>query len=987
MHYKKILSVMLMSSIILGAGVPARVLAADSAENVSVQEVVLEDGENTNEDMSEESTEEEGIVGETPVDASTDEAFGDGSVDTGTEVAEEENVSQMGIAEEEAVQEGTVSKKAARAAAQADTVQAENDLWTGIFQDAGHTQLADNVTQEKIDQVKSKIDAMAEGQEKTDQLALADRASQLLQQMTFTGLGNTKFAHLFFSADGTDRARLQINKGKPHSYISNVYLKVRVLDPSGNEVYLKELLGNVSNSATTEQLPLSEGSTLEITKTEPGRFYTNHNDELKQNDSNPYVYLVKNHRLLRIDDKNRTLVFTGLGNATYATMRIDYNGKKLCLQTNNAKPHVYFSDSYMKIEVLNLKGEIVFTKDFIGTERCGKNTEYIPFETGYKIRLTGKENVRVIGKDERGNRDTALALKERVEGIILQGNGPEREFFVTQKMAGAYVSAFQQRIGQEKLDAIRAQSPEHSQFIDWILGNTEALQNYLSGGYASPSTQRDMGSYSYRNPLNPDNEEKALNLWQQIWAAYPESREGTSMKIAIAVSLEFANGMRAWPSGAEVDPLLRFKDLSDAEKNDVLMSDFPTYSIQEMRNVVNAKIVDEDVKWLRSHITENHAGMLNRSGITRGYSLLKYRSTNPDTGASVHGSQFYGPNPTIREVVKYGGVCGAMSKFSSILAQCYGVPALPVGQPGHCAYEYLDVNHNYQLGYDVSGWQKTANYNTNFPFMKLCNELRKQNEKYEESDYHRYEAVRAANADQAIAELEKAVEILPMNYRAWEELVQQVSANRSQEELEGIYGRIRQLFTGYPVISEYLTKDAVKEEIRGVFADEQRTRLSSGVTRESLQALDTKAATLPEGAARTEYQGIVEKAGQMVRQINVMGLGNGRFGQLNFYEDGSGQLTWRVRAGKPHSYINGKYFSITVTAKDGTVRLNQELNGNTSYAKSEETVTLAEGDQIELYLKEKNRISADTASLTEKVPSDNIYRYEIVGGKLTVKAQ
>jgi len=973
---------MLMSSIILGAGVPAGALAADSAENASVQEVVLEDGENTNEDISEESTEEDGIVGETPVDASTEEDFGDYSADIETGVAEEENVPQMDVAEEEAVQEGAVPKKAARAAA-----QAENDLWTGIFRDAGHTQLADNVTQEKIDQVKSKIDAMAEGQEKTDQLALADQASQLLQQMTFTGLGNTKFAHLFFHADGTDQARLQINRGKPHSYISNAYLKVRILDPSGKEVYLKELLGNVSYSAATEQLPLSEGSTLEITKTEPSRFYTNHNDELKQNDSNPYVYLVKNHRLLRIDDKNRTLVFTGLGNATYATMRIDYHGKRLCLQTNNAKPHVYFSDSYMKIEVLNLKDEVVFTKDFIGTERCGKKTEYIPFETGYKIRLTGKENVRVLGMDERGNRDTALALKERVEGIVLQGNGLEREFVISQNMAGAYVSAFTQRIGQEKLDAIRAKSAEHREFIDWLLGNTEALQQYLSGGYASPSVQRDMGSYSYRNSLNPDNEEKALNLWQQIWAAYPESREGTSMKIAIAVSLEFANGMRAWPSGAEVDPLLRFKDLSDAEKNDVLMSDFPTYNIQEMRNVVNAKIVDEDVKWLRNYITENHAGMLNRGGITRGFSLLKYQSTNPDTGASVHGSQFYGPNPTIREVIKYGGVCGSMSKFSSILAQCYGVPALPVGQPGHCAYEYLDVYHNYQLGYDVSGWEKTANYHTNFPFMKLCNELRKQNEKYKESDYHRYEAVRAANADQAITELEKAVEILPMNYLAWEDLVRVVSANRSQEELEGVYGRIRTLFMDYPVISEYLTKDAVREEIRGVFTDGQHTRLSPGVTRESLQALSTKAATMPEGAARTECQSIVEKAGQLVRQINLLGLGNGRFAQMNYYEDGSGQLTFRVNAGKPHSYINGKYFSVTVTAKDGTVRLAKELNGNTSYAKSEETVTLAEGDQIELYLREKNRISADTASLTEKVPSDSIYRYEIVGGKLTVKAQ
>lgn len=146
-----------------------------------------------------------------------------------------------------------------------------------------------------------------------------------------------------------------------------------------------------------------------------------------------------------------------------------------------------------------------------------------------------------------------------------------------------------------------------------------------------------------------------------------------------------------------------------------------------------------------------HAGMLNRSGVTRGYSLLKYRSTNPDTGASVHGSQFYGPNPTIREVVKYGGVCGAMSKFSSILAQCYGVPALPVGQPGHSAYEYLDVNIIISLAMMFPAGKRQRIIISNFPFMKLCNELRKQNEKYEESDYHRYEAVRATNADQAIA--------------------------------------------------------------------------------------------------------------------------------------------------------------------------------------------------------------------------------------------
>lgn len=38
--------------------------------------------------------------------------------------------------------------------------------------------------------------------------------------------------------------------------------------------------------------------------------------------------------------------------------------------------------------------------------------------------------------------------------------------------------------------------------------------------------------------------------------------------------------------------------------------------------------------------------MITRNNITKGYSLIRYVSVNPDTGASVHGSQFYGPNPT-----------------------------------------------------------------------------------------------------------------------------------------------------------------------------------------------------------------------------------------------------------------------------------------------------------------------------------------------------
>ena len=33
-----------------------------------------------------------------------------------------------------------------------------------------------------------------------------------------------------------------------------------------------------------------------------------------------------------------------------------------------------------------------------------------------------------------------------------------------------------------------------------------------------------------------------------------------------------------------------------------------------------------------------------------------------------------------------GAVCGGVSKFGVAMAQAFGIPAMPVGQPGHCAF-------------------------------------------------------------------------------------------------------------------------------------------------------------------------------------------------------------------------------------------------------------------------------------------------------------
>lgn len=67
--------------------------------------------------------------------------------------------------------------------------------------------------------------------------------------------------------------------------------------------------------------------------------------------------------------------------------------------------------------------------------------------------------------------------------------------------------------------------------------------------------------------------------------------------------------------------------------------------------------------------------------------FIPYRKKN-DKGVSVHaGSAFYDHKPiTLKLYTEYGGVCGAVSKGAAGFLRSKGVPAYPIGQPGHCAF-------------------------------------------------------------------------------------------------------------------------------------------------------------------------------------------------------------------------------------------------------------------------------------------------------------
>ena len=672
-----------------------------------------------------------------------------------------------------------------------------------LFTDTTCTKLAENVTQEKIDALVKKVNESKETNNKY-MSSLLSEASNLLQQFTLQGLSDTTFAQLFFYNDGSNSARLVTKNRMPHSYIKNEYAKITVQDTKGKTTYAKSYIGNVSQKAETETFDLKEGYRLIIEKQEPSRFTTNHNDELKQNNTNPFTYIVRNSKLERVDAKNRTMRFSGLGNGEYASLKVDYNSMDIKLTTKNTAPHVYFSGSYEKVEILDLKGNVVYSKDFIGNKKLDVKTDETLFKIGYKIRLTGAEHFRVKTYDDE-KKLVDLNLSNKKMEVRITSDGLDIVFATTDSMTAILKANVEKRLTNTELDVFAKKDADHKKFLDWLYKNPEAMRLYLDGGNAASSKQTGMSSYQFKDTtFNVKNEMESLEIWYQIWKKHESSHQGTNLKIAIATSLEFNKGVYAWYNvKSQIDPMKRYENLARAEAEGILFEDFAGLTIREMRNVVNAKISDEDMIWLRNYMKENKQDMINRNDITKGYSLIKYVATNPDTGASVQGPNFYGPNPTIKEVIKYGGVCGAMSKLSSVLAQSYGIPTFPIGQPGHCAYIYLDAKHNYQLGYDVFGWKGCGNANSTLPYIMINNYFSGHIDAYNASEYDRHQASVTSSDELKLKYLNSSLEKEPLNYKSWEDKLILLSSMDKDAHSKAVK-EMQEVFKDYPVIVKNL---------------------------------------------------------------------------------------------------------------------------------------------------------------------------------------
>ncbi|PFA13560.1 chitin-binding protein [Bacillus cereus] len=334
--------------------------------------------------------------------------------------------------------------------------------------------------------------------------------------------------------------------------------------------------------------------------------------------------------------------------------------------------------------------------------------------------------------------------------------------------------------GAAAMNTFAKKDAEHQKFLSWTMKNTDVMNTYLEGG--SPTGN---------NPVN------ALEIWNTIWNADADSHQGLYLKLAIATSLAHAEPIKYWTNNKPINPLTRYQHYKSADQNNELLPCFRTYDVWHLRLVVNTWSPEEDLTWARKMINTEHPELKSQDKIGTSAYLIQYVTNNKD-GVSVQAGNdaFYGSGWNLSSIYRNGAVCGGISKFGVQVSQAFGVAAMPVTQPGHCALIWNDKPSSWNLGNDIFGWGESGRHDVTVipwsdnslknqvPNILLFENAGRDSVKLDQSERLRWLAKAISSSAKKSAIYKTATNILPINVLVWKDYVSLMLQNPNVTDAE-----------------------------------------------------------------------------------------------------------------------------------------------------------------------------------------------------------
>lgn len=239
------------------------------------------------------------------------------------------------------------------------------------------------------------------------------------------------------------------------------------------------------------------------------------------------------------------------------------------------------------------------------------------------------------------------------------------------------------KVGYEGLDKV-TQRKLGAQMLSLLSSDLDWMQGLL---YSGPT----------------DKLGKALQYLAAIYERNVEQMNSPhTRRIATTTALEFAR--EGW---SEQDMLARFEYYNKSFEEGKLNVVFNTLGYWDTRIVTGCK---DPAGWgsVRSLTWQRDNVRLPAEGYLGACNQLVYRLRNV-AGDSVFSADYLAPildytnHTTAWAHREIGGVCGACSHYGAFGALAAGIPAMTMGEPGHCAYT-VRVGNSWQMSYSIY-WQ------------------------------------------------------------------------------------------------------------------------------------------------------------------------------------------------------------------------------------------------------------------------------------------
>ena len=299
---------------------------------------------------------------------------------------------------------------------------------------------------------------------------------------------------------------------------------------------------------------------------------------------------------------------------------------------------------------------------------------------------------------------------------------------------------FVSRVGYDLLQNIATLDSDYEDTLRWLMTDVENLRLYILGGAPTGSYTNSIKVLTnlhknYRSDFDVDTISKYGNKVGDIYK-----------RMAITLSLTHSAQVALWMQPSEpsnqsdaVERYRIFKKMYDEGMFKVsdsidITEWFESYTIEEMRFVMNNIIDDESILWLHdytqmqidahpnqvwsyltphpymAYVWPNYGNAVFHDPTRKDYWDEKFGGVFSKYGVTYSSgtNKVYKVWMNFRNEFGTGAVCGGISKTGSNIRTVHGIPAAVIGQPGHAAIIYYTKNSSGQ-GYwgidnDVSGW-------------------------------------------------------------------------------------------------------------------------------------------------------------------------------------------------------------------------------------------------------------------------------------------